>query len=197
MRVKKCLITFLVGCALLTPCYFTSCAGSAGAKGDKTKTEDVNPDNPDDPSGVADPSGDDDPADTEKKDSDDDKKADDTKPGDDKKTKDEEDPVEEASVSGITLSQETESTLTKSKTGYTFTAPTGYEKYEWTLKGKDIGDLPRSSDSSASNKCSPVTDDIKAVLIDGEIYRIEVKVYNASNELQNIFSYDFQYEEEK
>lgn len=192
MKLRKCFITFVVCASLVVPGIFTSCKHPASPKNDNTKVEEQNPENEKTPEEI-DPSSEKNP-DEENKDSQktDDKtntevdKENEVTPETDKKE-------EENSEAGISLIQEETKEITKSEEGYTFTAPAGYAKYEWILRGQDILEKTCTPKSGQSNVCSLITDELKK----GGYYHIEVRVYDSSLQLQDIFYYDFLYEEEK
>lgn len=90
-------------------------------------------------------------------------------------------------TAAIELSQETAEGLTKSETGYTFTAPSGYADYVWTIKGSAIGEGNLSPDNEEKNICTISSSYWGSKLVTGAEYTIEVKAYNVSGELQKIY----------
>lgn len=91
----------------------------------------------------------------------------------------------------ISLVQNTEERITKSDKGHVFTAPEGYFRYEWKLCGYE--DLSFASGDINENECSLDSNAWKRTLVGDSHYTIQVFVYDDSDELLNIFSYDFVY----
>ncbi len=91
----------------------------------------------------------------------------------------------------ISLVQNTEERITKSDKGHVFTAPEGYFRYEWKLCGYE--DLSFASGDINENVCSLDSNAWKRTLVGDSHYTIQVFVYDDSDELLNIFSYDFVY----
>lgn len=91
----------------------------------------------------------------------------------------------------ISLVQNTEDGIIKSDKGHVFTAPEGYARYEWKLCGYE--DLSFASGDINENECSLDSNAWKRTLVGDSHYTIQVFVYDDSDELLNIFSYDFVY----
>ena len=99
-------------------------------------------------------------------------------------------------TASIGLTQESAEGITKSATGYTFTAPAGYVNYEWKIKGSAIGEGNLTPDNESKTVCTISSSYWGSKLAKGAEYTIEVKAYNASNELCKIYHYPLVIEED-
>ena len=96
-------------------------------------------------------------------------------------------------VSGISLSQESAGEITKSESGYVFTAPAGYSSYHWMISGYNF----ISQDLDGENNIWTLENNFASkygeALVDGVTYMLVVAGVDENNKTQGLFKTEFVY----